>query len=72
MEVAVEAATLSLMDDSKPRRAPAAWIEALERGEADAAAGRVVDAEEFLRELEAEDEELERAQANRKRPSPAA
>ena len=36
------------------------------------AAGRFIDAEEFLRELEAEDEELERQLADRKRQSPAA
>ena len=60
------------MEDQRPRRAPAWLIEALERGEADAAAGRWIDAEEFLKELEAEDAELEREFADRKRQSPAA
>jgi hypothetical protein len=60
------------MDDPKPRRAPLEWIEALERGEADAAAGRGRDAEEFLKELEAEDEAVLADIAARKRPSPAA
>ena len=41
--------------DKFPAVAPRHWIEALERGRADIAAGRTVDGEELLRELEAED-----------------
>jgi predicted transcriptional regulator len=36
-----------------PQPPPAAWIEALERGRADAAAGRTVPVEPFLADLEA-------------------
>jgi len=43
---------------SESQHAPAWLIEALEEGRADIAAGRTVDAEEFLAELDAEDAEL--------------
>lgn len=72
MESGFETCYPSQMDDPKPRRAPAWLIEALERGEADAAAGRGIDAEEFLRRLEAEDEALFADIKTRKRQSPAA
>jgi hypothetical protein len=43
---------------SPRRQAPPSWTEALDRGRADIAAGRTVDAEAFLRRLEAEDAKL--------------
>jgi predicted transcriptional regulator len=36
-------------------RAPQSWLDAIGRGEADVAAGRVADVEAFLAQLEAED-----------------
>ena len=39
-----------------PRPTPPAWLDAIARGEADLAAGRVSDLEPFLQALEAEDE----------------
>jgi hypothetical protein len=44
------------MDKSDtPRHAPEAWIEAIEEGLADIAAGRVYDLDEVLAEFERED-----------------
>jgi hypothetical protein len=41
-----------------PSPAPKEWIEALEQGRADIAAGRAVDAEVFVQRLEREDARL--------------
>ncbi len=61
-------AYLERMDDSNtPRRSPATWIEAMEEGEADLAAGRVFDFAEVMAEFEREDEaELAKATARAK------
>ncbi len=42
--------------DQAPRDVPHSWLDALERGRADIAAGGVSELEPFLRALEAEDE----------------
>ncbi len=43
-------------DDQTRRRAPRSWLDAIARGEADLAAGRISDIEPFLQRLEAEHE----------------
>ena len=57
------------MDDVRPLPAPPGWIEALDRAEADVAAGRTVDAETVHTKLRAAIERMEGRQVA-KRPRP--
>jgi hypothetical protein len=50
-------------DDSPPRPAPAGWLEALERSEADLAAGRAVPLELVLARLRESIKRMEARQA---------
>ena len=58
------------MDDTPLRRrsAPAEWLEAIAKAEADLAAGRIVPGEQILRELR---ERLARLEAPDNEPSPS-
>ena len=51
------------MDDVRPLPAPAGWLEALDRAEADVAAGRVVDGAAIHGELAASIRRMERRRA---------
>ncbi len=55
------------MDDVPRKPTPADWIEALDRAEADVAAGRVVDSETLHRELRAGIEDASRVGRERER-----
>jgi len=50
-------------DNSLPKRAPAGWLEALARSEAQLAAGQIVSGEEIMRELDESSARLEARQA---------
>jgi predicted transcriptional regulator len=59
---------MSLMSDkSQARRAPQEWLDRLQEGREDIAAGRVVDGEAFLAELKAEDGALQKDLATQKK-----
>jgi hypothetical protein len=57
------------MDDVRPLPAPPGWLEALDRAEADVAAGRTVDAETIHTKLRAGIERMEARQAAKQKPS---
>ncbi len=51
------------MDDVRPLSAPVGWLEALDRAEADVAAGRVVDGADIHADLTASIERMKRRRA---------